>query len=206
MSLDFIVDWIPLKHICSLCSIDTTHIQNRHKTHLPLIKIKERNFGERYFVVDTISANDLFDMPNGTTYSSIWGYLMPRTRNHVESNITSSNDPNCSDRAVHSKSSTVNWAAEVGQRKGACLPKRFIEEPSRQVASNPHTFATMKRLFEEQRNDIAKYIMSHLSDVIEPIIINAMNDMFLRLGLSNQRPLSNPVVTGQVPCHAPNPK
>jgi len=36
--------------------------------------------------------------------------------------------------------------------------------------------------------------MSHMSDMIKPIVINAMCDIFSRLRSSNQPSLSNPVV------------
>lgn len=41
---------------------------------------------------------------------------------------------------------------------------------------------------------MTNYIISHTSDVIKPIIINAENDALLILGSSNQPPLVNTMV------------
>lgn len=63
--------------------------------------------------------------------------------------------------------------------------------------------ATMKTLFDEQRNDMVNHIVHHMSNVVKLIVINAVNDAILRLGLSNQTPLVNSVVTRNV--HNPSP-
>lgn len=45
----------------------------------------------------------------------------------------------------------------------------------------------MRRMFEEQHSNMANYIVSRISDVIKPIVINIVNDALLRLGSFNVR-------------------
>lgn len=40
----------------------------------------------------------------------------------------------------------------------------------------------MRRLLEDQQNEMANYMVSYMSDVIKPIVINVANDALSRLG------------------------
>lgn len=63
---------------------------------------------------------------------------------------------------VHSDSSSINQAVEEGQHEGAKLPRCLNKEQSREVAPNPHMLASMKRLLEEQRNNMDRQLYCEL--------------------------------------------
>ena len=66
------------------------------------------------------------------------------------------------------------------------LSKHHTKEQVRNVAPNSNIVSTMRRLVEEQQNEMANYIVSHMLDVIKPIVINAMDDALSRSRSSNQ--------------------
>lgn len=49
--------------------------------------------------------------------------------------------------------------------------------------------STMRRLLKEQHNDMGKYIVGRMSDVMKPIVINGVNDAFSRPPFFQVNPL-----------------
>lgn len=76
---------------------------------------------------------------------------MARIKNQQESDSVVNNNnlvPQSGEEvAKHSNASTINRAAEDGQHEGTDLPRRLTDEQLREVATNPHVLAAMKRIF-----------------------------------------------------------
>lgn len=58
--------------------------------------------------------------------------------------------------------------------------------------------STLKKLFQDHRNDMSNCIVSHMSNIIKMMVINIVNNILSKIISSNQPPLFTPVVTRYV--------
>jgi len=56
--------------------------------------------------------------------------------------------------------------------------------------------ATMRRMFEEQQNDLANHMANHLSTILTPLLTNLVIDLTSRMRLPNQANVSHTGHTG----------
>lgn len=54
------------------------------------------------------------------------------------------------------------------------MARQLTKEQRRQLESNPVMIATMRRVIEEQHNDLANLVTRSVADTVKPLIINTI--------------------------------
>lgn len=114
---------------------------------------------------------------------------MARTRSQNQldhNNVTSNNSPPnpVTKRVARAKSSNVQSTANQGQIGEVDIPKQLTEEQRRQLKANPVTIATMRRIIEEQHNDLTNLVSMCVTDTARPLIITDVHEIANKQGAS----------------------
>lgn len=122
----------------------------------------------------------------------IRGNTIVRTRNQFDPDNGVGNNQSLqhdNDRIGRFESSTTHVVAEQNQGREVDISDTSLK--SRRGSWNQVLLVTMKRMFEEQWNDLTSHMVKHLSDVVRPMLINSLNDVMSKPGSSNFPPFSS---------------
>ena len=93
-----------------------------------------------------------------------------RIRNQVDGQNDNANNPNDGNQSEH-------LAANVVVGATADIPWQLTDDQARALAPDATLVATMKRMFEEQQNELTNHIIRHVTNVIKPMVVNAINEV-----------------------------
>lgn len=115
---------------------------------------------------------------------------MTRTRNHSQldlDNVTGNNWPPrlVTERSEHVESWNVQPVTNQMQVGDVDIPRQLIEEQRIQMEPYLATIATMRRIIEEQHNNLANLVTKCMADMVTPLMVNTIHDIANKQGASS---------------------